>query len=317
MFLTGGSGFLGHHVAARFISAGWQVGALVRETSDTGCLEALGAALIIGGLDDDSMTESMRGCDAVVHCAGATAARCESVFHRVNRDAAAAVAACADRAAVPRFVLVSSIAAHGPSLDGGDGPDRPISAYGRSKLSGEEAVRTALTGRTSLAVLRPPPIYGPRDRALLPIFRFARGGLLPTYGRSAGRFSIVHVEDCAHACFRLATAWGPEGPYYPEDGSRPTWPDFSAALSEALDRRVRAIHIPRPVFWAAGAGASALGRLGAPHPFSLDKVREMAAPGWVFSSRRLREATGWTHRVDLVQGLRETMSWYVENGWIR
>lgn len=316
VFLTGGSGFLGHHIAARFVAAGWQVGALVRGTSKTAALEALGVSLIRGGLDGGQVVaEAMRGCDVVVHCAGSTASSTEAEYMRINAEGAGAIAAAAVAARVPRFVLISSIAAHGPSLDGGDGTDRPISAYGRSKLAGEAAVREILGDHASLAVLRPPPIYGPRDRALVPVFKLARRGLMPIYGKDAGRFSIVHGVDAADAAFRLATTDAPEGPYYPEDGTRPTWPGFAAAFAAALDRPVRALPLPRPLFWIAGGLASAWGRMARPHPFTVDKVREMAAPGWVFSSRRLREATGWTSRIELVAGLRETLEWYQENGW--
>jgi dihydroflavonol-4-reductase len=317
VFLTGGSGFLGHHIAARFVAAGWQVGALVRETSKTADLEALGVSLIRGGLDGGhGVSEAMRGCDVVVHCAGSTASSTEAAYMRTNADGAGAIAAAAVAARVPHFVLISSIAAHGPSLDGGDGADRPISAYGRSKLAGEAVVRETLGDRASLAILRPPPIYGPRDRALVPVFKMARRGLMPTYGKAAGRFSIVHGADAADAAYRLAIAAVPPGPYYPEDGTRPTWPAFAQAFAAAMDRPVRALPLPRPLFWMAGGLASAWGHIASPHPFTVDKVREMAAPGWVFSARHLREATGWTPSVELVQGLSETLRWYQENGWI-
>ena len=318
VFLTGGSGFFGHHIAARFLAAGWQVGALVRASSDTSGLEALGAAIVTAPLEDGAaLAESMRGCDVVVHCAGSVASSTEAEYMKINRDGAAAVAAAAVAAGVPRFVLISSIASHGPSQDGGDGADHPISAYGRSKLAGENAVKEILGDSVSLAVLRPPPIYGPRDWALVPVFKMALKGLMPTYGKNPGRISIVHGEDAADAVFRLATTDVPWGPYYPEDGSRPTWEAFAKCFEDALERPVRALPLPRPLFWVAGAAATAWGHVARAHPFSLDKVREMAAPGWVFSSRRLREATGWETRYELASGLRATLEWYVENGWIK
>ena len=72
VYLTGGTGFLGSHIAEALKAAGLQVTALVRSTSDTAFLQELGVELAVGDLGDvASMAAGMHGCDAVVHGASA------------------------------------------------------------------------------------------------------------------------------------------------------------------------------------------------------------------------------------------------------
>src|SRR5205814_7617684 len=141
----------------------------------------LGVELCEGSLEDEeSLRRAVQGCSSVVHCAGAIKVRRLDEFEAINVGGTHRLleAACASPE-VRRFVLVSSLAAHGPS----DSPQpraveaeaRPVSEYGRSKLAAErEALRYA--DRLSVAVVRPPAIYGPRDPETFPFFRFASWG---------------------------------------------------------------------------------------------------------------------------------------------
>ena len=84
----------------------------------------------------------------IYHVAGVVAARSEAEFLRCNRDGTKNLVAAAETSEQDsRFILVSSLAAGGPSprglpLDGSE-PARPVTAYGRSKLAAEEVVRTS------------------------------------------------------------------------------------------------------------------------------------------------------------------------------
>src|SRR5690606_40015978 len=92
-----------------------------------------------------------------------------------------------------RLVLVSSLAARSPDL----------SAYAASKRDAEKAL-TEIDGLDWCAI-RPPLVYGPGDRATLPLFRAMRRGLLPVPAGSGGRFSAIHADDLAAGIDRTST----------------------------------------------------------------------------------------------------------------
>jgi nucleoside-diphosphate-sugar epimerase len=320
LFITGASGFVGFHIAQTFIQQGWEVTALVRESSSVTPLQEIGVSLHRGDLlAAPTFQQAMEGADVVVHCAGLTKALSYQEFRTVNAQGAGQVARAASIVGVPRLILISSIAARGPGrLDVRD--TAPISFYGKSKSEGEQRSFQE-AGGTEVAVLRPPPVYGPGDRGMLDLFKFARRGFFPLWGRGNHRTAIVHVEDLAEATFALAARSGkmPSGPFYPEDGTNVSWGELAGAFAQAVRRR-KITRLPLPgfvfqllgllaTFWSMFTRRAAL--------FSRDKVLEMAQPYWECSHRSLTRATGWKPRHQLVRGLAETYLWYRKNGWLR
>src|SRR5438105_10238363 len=169
VLLTGGSGFLGSFVAEQLAAEGHVVRALVRPRSERKVLDKLPRVELAPGAIEDraSLGAAVDGVDAVVHVAGIVKARRPAEFFEVNTQGTRNLLEAAMRRPVPRFVYVSSLAAVGPSADGTPVPDdvepRPVTHYGRSKLEAERAVLAA-KDRLHVTVVRPPLIYGPRDR---------------------------------------------------------------------------------------------------------------------------------------------------------
>jgi nucleoside-diphosphate-sugar epimerase len=295
--LTGATGFIGGALVRRLEQAGVRVRALVRPTSNATGLPG-GVERVVGALDDaDSLARLVRGARAIVHCAGAVRGSSARDFDPVNVDGVArlAGAARAERSA-PTIVHISSLAARHPEL----------SPYAASKRRGEQALLAA----PAWTVLRPPVVYGPGDRELLPLLRWMARGIAPIVGPRGGRLSLVYVDDLAEAVARLVEAGG-TGRVFELDDGRPSGyavEDIVAAVERWRGRGVVRVPVPAPLL----GGLSRLNVLGArlrgrAPMLTPGKVREMLHPGWTCDSTALAAATGWRPRVRLDEGLRRTL----------
>jgi len=325
ILVTGASGFLGSHIAERLAIEGHSVRLLLRRTSSRRFLTAFQFEEAPGDVTDAaSLPGAVAGVDAVVHAAGLVKARSEAEFMAVNATGTANLlaAVASTNTKLPRFVYISSLAAHGPSENGAprpiDAPARPVSAYGRSKLAGERAVAESPIAARSV-IFRPPVIYGPRDPALAPFFRLARLRLAPLLMGGHNRISIVYVDDIARAIVQATTAEADVGgkTYCAEDGHIHSWRDLLAAVEAAVGRRALRISAPRWAFTAAALGSESFGFVARRAvPLTRDKVREMAQRHWVCDSEGLRRDLGWSPRLDIREGARLTAEWYRSEGWI-
>jgi nucleoside-diphosphate-sugar epimerase len=202
--VTGASGFVGSHIADELVRRGARVRCLLRPDSSTRWLD--GKQVEIARVDFHNvaaLTDSVRGAAWIVHAAGLTHARSVKEFHEANVGGTERMlrAAMDSGGSLQRLVLVSSQAAAGPAVDGrpvteGERPD-PVSPYGVSKLRSEE-LALLLKDRLPVAAIRPPAVYGPRDRALLKLFRAVKLHVLPVL-RQGGKFSLIYAEDLARA----------------------------------------------------------------------------------------------------------------------
>jgi nucleoside-diphosphate-sugar epimerase len=327
VFLTGGSGFLGSYVAEQLAEQGHTVRALVRPRSARNVLERLPRIEFAAGAIEDraSLDAAMDGVDAVIHVAGLVKARRPEEFFQVNTEGTKnLLAAAAARApGLKRFVYVSSLAAVGPSPDGkpvpDDAPPRPVTQYGRSKLAAEQVVLAA-KDRVPVTILRPPLIYGPRDRETLAFFTSIKNGVLPVLGDGTNTLSVVYGQDCAAACVRAATAGGlPSGrTFFVDDGAVYVWRDALAEIEKALGKRafVR-VGLPLGFVKVAAAATQLYGRVtNTAQMLTLDKVNELKQRHWVCEGAGARTELGWHPRTTWPQGVVETVDWYRRAGWL-
>jgi nucleoside-diphosphate-sugar epimerase len=257
-----------------------------------------------------------------VHAAGLTLAASRDEFLRVNVDASVRVleSALASSSVLRRFVYLSSQAAMGPSPPGAsleeDAPRRPISAYGESKSLAEDAL-ARFADRVPITFIRPPWVYGPRDRDTLAYFRLAGRGLRIVAG-PRNRFNLVHVTNLVRG-IRLAAESPLAGSraYFFTDGDDWTMERIARVMADAAGRRTVRVPVPAAavaVVAAANELAAAITRR--PALIGWRKLGEVLNPCWLVSDRRAREELGYRPAITTEQGIAETAAWYRAEGWL-
>jgi dihydroflavonol-4-reductase len=318
--VTGATGFVGSHVAEALRQHGDHVTALARSRWKAEPLTVLGATVVAGDLHDiAALQRAVEGQDVVYHVAGLVAARNEAEFVKANREGTENVVAAMERAGVPRLVLVSSLAAAGPAHRGaplsGDEAPRPVTAYGRSKLAAEQIVRRS---GLSWSIVRPPIVYGPRDREVLKVFRLARLRVAPVFGDGTQELVAVHAGDLAAAL--IATARSPATAGRTYSACHPevfTSAEFGIAVAAAMGRSVTTLRIPPSIGRAVLSLTGAAARLARqPTILTADKANEFFQPAWTGDPAPLTRDTGWKAGFDLSRGLAQTYRWYREAGWL-
>jgi dihydroflavonol-4-reductase len=319
-FVTGGTGFVGTHLVRALRARGDDVTCLVRSSAQAHALGWTDVRLIPGDLDAPAaLREGCAGADVIYHVAGRISARNLREFLAVNRDGTARVLEAAQAAPPRRFVQVSSLAVGGPTVPGqpiDEGrPPQPVTSYGRSKLAAEALVRASGLPWT---IVRPPVVYGERDRETLRIFRLARAGWGPVMGDGTQELSVIYAGDLADALIAAGTAAATVGHvYYAAHPDVTTSAGLVRAVGTAMGRTPRVVRLPaalaRVALWTVGSLAALAGRATV---LSAEKADEFLAPAWTCRSDALTRDSGWRAATDLAAGLSRTTTWYRAEGWL-
>ncbi|PKP65582.1 MAG: epimerase [Alphaproteobacteria bacterium HGW-Alphaproteobacteria-7] len=299
--ITGATGFVGSAVMEAALAAGHQVRALARRAQP----ERAGVEWVPGDLADRAALAALaQGADAVIHVAGLTNTPDPAEFETANVTGTANVIAAAKEAGTRRMVFVSSLASRMPAL----------SAYGASKARAETLVEASGSDWT---IVRPPAVYGPRDREILDLFRAAKWGVVPL--PPGGATSIIHADDLADLLLVLSGNAAPSRKqiYEPDDGREGGWShkELAQAIGHAVGKRsVFAPHLPRVVLESAAAADRLL--RGDRAKLTPDRVGYMCHPNWVARFDRAVPPGIWQPRIAGEEGLKATAQWYAREGWL-
>ena len=307
--MTGASGFIGRALAKRLRDRDIPLRVLLRRPDPE--LETLGVEVVQGALDqEDRLGRLLEGAATLVHCAGAIRARRPADFTAVNETGTARlVRIAAQSSARPRVLLLSSLAAREPG----------VSAYAASKRGGEEALLREAAGLDHVC-LRLPAVYGPGDRATFGLFQQLNRGLGILPAPPTNRFSLLYLSDLENLVEHLLrqSAWS--GGIAEVDDGRPggyAWGELPEIAARQLDRRVRAVSVPRALLWATAAGSEGIASLFGQAPiWTRGTLSEFSHADWVSHRPKPVEIEGWQPEVQLDQGLVATISWYRKAGWL-
>lgn len=293
--VTGARGFIGGHVTAFFAGRGDTVLPIARP------------------FVRETLAHALQGVGVVVHLAGVITAARDRDYVTGNVDATRVVAEAA-RDAGARLVHISSLAAAGPAPADAprreEDPPSPVTAYGRSKLESERAIREIAGLRWT--VLRPGIVYGSGDRALVPLFRLARSRMMPLVGPGTAAYTFVHVDDVVRA-IAAAVDRTSDGNIVFVGHPHPVGArEMLERVRAAAGGRAPIVRIPNPILWvAAVAGDISSVVLGKPALITTRRFVELTAPGFVCRVDRLRDDLGVEPAVGLTDGLRESTPWYL------
>ena len=301
--------------------------ALVRDPTRLGDARGALHSVTVGDLSDVKvLREAVRGCDVVVHIAGLTKARRAHEFMDVNREGTRRLAETALEASPRprRFILISSMAAAGPSKPGvplvEDDPCEPISKYGESKFAGETVAREILgQSGVELVILRPPIVYGEGDRDVLTILQQVSRGFMPLVGGKetlTKGYSLVHVDDLASAIALACVKPQAAGKTFFVPGPRDaTFEEMLTAIEAAVGRKARRVPVPEFAARIAAAVVQTAGFLAGKAPLiNLDKIKEAAAAGWQCSGAAAQRELGYRPGVDYPDGFQRQVQFARSRG---
>ena len=250
ILVTGASGFVGSMVCARLSEAAHDVVACSRSRVEQPGIFYVASPEL--GPEAD-WTLALSGIDAVVHLAGRAHvtseqadAKTDQAYLRINAEGTRALAAQCAAAGVKHFIFLSSC--HAIAGESDDAlTDRtvpqPVTAYGRSKLAAEDAIKSVLANSNcAWTILRPPLVYGPGNKANFGLLvKLVQTGIPLPLASVRNRRSFIYVEnlvDLIVTCLVNPKAFGKT--FLPSDGE-----DLSTAeLIEKIARANESVQCP-------------------------------------------------------------------------
>lgn len=319
ILVTGATGFVGSHLCDLLERSGHEVFALVRNPNKAKEFGVPGNH-IKGDLQSfDWVKDLPSDLTAVIHTAGIVHSFHEEEFFEVNAEATKHLISALNHYAKLKFLLVSSQSAGGPAT-----PDRPanelsngaVSAYGRSKLVAEDYAN-AKKSQWQVTIVRPPMVIGPRDPAMLDVFKMVKSGIILSPGAhpSTKTYSYVCAFDLVE--FFLHTLVNDlTGTYYCAYPTPLTLGEIIDESKKELKKKAMTIVLPPGLLTVAARSAQFLGERGIIKArLTGDKLSEMLPPAWVCDSKRSLDS-GFKYEWPLARTVKVTLQDYKKRGWL-
>lgn len=324
VLITGATGFVGSHLADLLTDEGHEVFSLVRNLDKAREFDVKGA-FINGSLSHNKSSqwieELPEDLDAVVHTAGIVHSFSTSDFFTINTECTRQlIKDLTPRFTDLKFVMISSLAAAGPSDNNQTETDLPlpVSEYGRSKLMAENIVRNETPNSWDKIIIRPPMVIGPRDPAILDVFKMVKNGIVPSVGLNGGEklYSFIAVFDLTQT-IKLSLECKTEATelFYSSHPNPIKFNELLNTIASELGKRPPFI-FPLPVM--AVRMATNLLALAKPSSVRLtpDKINEIVPKAWTCSSAKSSELLKQEYKWDLERIIKTTLVDYQERSWL-
>jgi dihydroflavonol-4-reductase len=330
LLVTGGTGFIGSHLAEEARRRGAEVVVLglterPEERANAELLSRRGAEVLAGSITDaDLCRRAARGATHIFHLAVAMreGGKSDAFFESINLDGTRQLLEAATAQGVERFVYCSTIGIYGhraPGITSEESSLAPGNIYERTKVSAERLVRDfAENCGLAAVVLRPADVYGPRDQRLLKLFKGVSRGRFPLFGAGKGRRHMVYVDDVVSSFFKACERHEAIGQGLIVAGPQ------ACTLRELIDEVTRATGSSRygfrlplaPMLGLAAVVEDLCAALSIDPPIYRRRMDFFHSDS-EFDTSRARRVLDWEPKVDLREGIRRTLEDYRRSGALK
>lgn len=331
LLVVGAGGFTGGFICDEALRRGYRVWAGVRESTSRSYLTHPDLQFaVLDYTTPSSLQRTLRQSlppegrwDYIVYNLGATKCLNFSDFNRINHDCLVNfTGALKELDAIPdRLLYMSSLSVMGPGDERGytpfteKMPPAPDTRYGTSKLKAEIALQAS---GIPYIIFRATGIYGPRERDYYLMFKSIRRGFDFSVGLRRQELTFIYVADLARAIFDALQRSAPNRLYLISEPRSYTQKEFRTLAANTLGKRcVVPIKAPlwllRAICFVSGKIAMLKGRAATLNP---DKYRIMRQRNWRVDTTAAREGFGFNPTTTLADGIKRTIGWYRDNGWL-
>ncbi len=329
ILITGATGFVGSHLTQLLDQEGHELYVLVRNRAKYDQFNVRGK-IIENALQIDApnnwIAELPENIDTVIHIAGLVESYQVEDFYRINATATKQlINDLTNRYSHLHFIYISSLAAAGPGLPSQkiineEITPHPVSHYGISKLTAEKFIHKYAPKEWNISILRPPMIIGPRDVAMLEVFKMVKGRII-IYEGSNGldkEYSFISVFDLNSAIAALVNDPHNNDTYFIANPSIITYRQLIEEIADLLKIDIYfKIRIPLFLLISLAFGVKYIKHLlPVKLPITPDKIAEIKQRSWICSGQKLEEHYNLKYQYGLRAILEKSLEDYQQRRWI-
>ena len=322
--ITGANGFVGSHLVDLLLEKKYKVRCLVRKTSNMRWLEGKDIEVIDTGLlDKEGLRKAFKDASYIFHVAGVVKSKKSEGYFKGNVDTTRILleTALEFKDSIKRILIVSSLTATGPSLNGSPVNEetecRPITTYGRSKLAEEKLAQTYMD-KLPITICRAPAVYGERDTEILIFFKTFNKGLMTTIGFNKKEISLIHVIDLVNGFYLAAVNDKSKNQiYFISSEKYYTWEEIGKVTSKVIGKTPVKIKVPHSIVFSIASVAQFFAAFS-PNPATLniEKAKDITQTLWTCDTSKAVNHLNYHQKISIEEGIKRTVDWYKKMKWI-